>query len=520
MSTAFYWVPALADLRFVYVSMAPARDPIWKQLVGWKDMVSPHFFLYSYFPNQGVAIEHPLPGYFLLMAAIGLAMALWNWRHYGRIRRSHFLFFLTLSLISVLAMHMLSTPVWRALPFLSYLQFPWRWQGMVALGFGGLIGLTLAPAIPMAVQPQRALRVAAMAAVFVVMLLPPWPRLPLAPIALPGQDAPMRERDVNLKGLSIYEFNQGVWLRVHGGPWLWEYLPVWAVPHRADFFIPRESSPPDSGTTLPPSVFVRLGRQTPYGHELVVTSPGGLTISWHGFYFPTWKARVDGHDAVVSPTGELGLKGVQVPGGSHRVQFRWQPTRSMLLGALLTGWTLLVLAMGVLRRPRWVVHGKDLAALGLLLLLALALAWQMHAHPTAYTPKSVRVDFGGRALLVGDEVLPSALSPGEQAEVTLYWLSLRPVEKNYKVFLHLEDEHGKRYTQVDEWPWFNTSPTTRWQPGEVMADTTVLTVPAKTPPGRYHLWVGMYQVSPFANLPAKAGGRESDRYLLGTVVVK
>ncbi len=519
--TAFYWVPTLVDLRYVYASMAPAHDPIWKQLVGGKDLVSPYFFLYRYFPNQGVAIEHPLPGYFILLAALGMGVALWRWRHYGRLRKSHFLFFLTLSVASVLSMHRMSTIVWKGLPFLSYLQFPWRWQGMVALGFGGLVGLTLAPAIPKVVQPHRMFRVVVLMLLFLVMLLPPWPRLPLAPLALPGRNTPMREQDVNLKGLSAYEFNQGLWLRVHGGPWLWEYLPVWAVRHRSDFFIPREPPPsPDSGPAIPASVSVRLGRQTPYSHEMTVDSPNGLSLSWHGFYFPAWKARIDGHDAAVSPMGELGLMGVDVPAGSHRVSFRWHPTRSMQFGAVISGWTLLLLAVWVLRKPRWPVHGKDVAGLGVLVMLLLALAWQMHAHPAAYTPKSVHVDFGGKVLLAGDEILPESVSPGGQTEVTLYWVALRFMDRNYKVFLHLEDEGGRRYAQVDEWPWFDTSPTTRWQPGEVMADTHVLSIPANVPPGRYLLWTGLYQVSPFADLPARTGGKESNRFLLGELVVR
>ncbi len=58
-------------------------------------------------------------------------------------------------------------------------------------------------------------------------------------------------------------------------------------------------------------------------------------------YFPGWNAAVDGKAVPIHRVDYL-LRGVQVPAGSHRVEFRYQPT-SWRIGWIISGVTLLVL---------------------------------------------------------------------------------------------------------------------------------------------------------------------------------
>ena len=59
-----------------------------------------------------------------------------------------------------------------------------------------------------------------------------------------------------------------------------------------------------------------------------------LTDSW----FPGWKATVDGHDVPIERVDYL-IRGVPVPAGAHRVEFRYQPA------SWRAGWILSLLAL-------------------------------------------------------------------------------------------------------------------------------------------------------------------------------
>ena len=72
-------------------------------------------------------------------------------------------------------------------------------------------------------------------------------------------------------------------------------------------------------------------------------APAILVLS-EGWY-PGWRATVDGKDAPLY-RAQVTLRGVAVPAGEHEVVFRFQP-RSLRVGGLITGASLLALAAGV-----------------------------------------------------------------------------------------------------------------------------------------------------------------------------
>jgi len=55
-------------------------------------------------------------------------------------------------------------------------------------------------------------------------------------------------------------------------------------------------------------------------------------------HYPGWKARVDGRDAPLERVDYL-LRGVVVPAGTHRVEFRYEPT------SWRAGWIISVLGL-------------------------------------------------------------------------------------------------------------------------------------------------------------------------------
>jgi mannosyltransferase len=122
----------------------------------------------------------------------------------------------------------------------------------------------------------------------------------------------------------------------------------------------------------------------------------------------------------------------------------------------------------------------------------------------AATEMVVRADvpFGEAITLEGYTLGPTTLSPGEIAQVTLFWQTAVSLSQRYKVFLHLVGADGRPVAQRDSEPGGNLKPTTIWPPGETISDNHGLLIPADLPPGDYTLLLGLYDLAdPAARLP-------------------
>jgi hypothetical protein len=95
--------------------------------------------------------------------------------------------------------------------------------------------------------------------------------------------------------------------------------------------------------------------------------------------------------------------------------------------------------------------------------------------------------------------------PGEELLVALEWESLRSVDKNYQVFVHLLNERGERLAQRDGQPVLWLRPTSTWQPGERIWDRYGLLLPIDLPTGRYRLSVGLYDPDTGERQPVSVG---------------
>ncbi|MCL4459168.1 MAG: glycosyltransferase family 39 protein [Chloroflexi bacterium] len=102
------------------------------------------------------------------------------------------------------------------------------------------------------------------------------------------------------------------------------------------------------------------------------------------------------------------------------------------------------------------------------------------------------VDLEGKVRLVGYDLDPVELTPGQGLRLILYWQSQQKMSANYTVFTHLLDADGRLISQQDNQPLNGTYPTSLWDEGEFVRDEYQLVIPANTPPGLYHIEVGMY----------------------------
>ncbi len=90
---------------------------------------------------------------------------------------------------------------------------------------------------------------------------------------------------------------------------------------------------------------------------------------------------------------------------------------------------------------------------------------------------------------------------GDTLSLTLYWQALAPIPEDYQVFVHLVDEQNHLVAGFDKAPLDGWWPTHQWEPGQWVADTYPLPLPADLRPGRYQLRVGLYRLSDLARLP-------------------
>jgi len=121
----------------------------------------------------------------------------------------------------------------------------------------------------------------------------------------------------------------------------------------------------------------------------------------------------------------------------------------------------------------------------------------LRPRPGPY-PNPVSYRFGDRIELVGYEMAPRRVRPGEAVVLTLYWKSLGPTEHDYTVFTHILEPPQTIWGQEDRPP---TPPTSQWQAGEVYRETYTLRVKPETPPGFYEVEIGLYRTGERLRLP-------------------
>ncbi|MBI4770591.1 MAG: glycosyltransferase family 39 protein, partial [Chloroflexi bacterium] len=128
------------------------------------------------------------------------------------------------------------------------------------------------------------------------------------------------------------------------------------------------------------------------------------------------------------------------------------------------------------------------------------------SQPPAAAP-TTRLDStleGGLALSGFD--LPSTVTAGQPATLTLYWQTANALSADYTVFIHVLDSAGQPAAQADGPPLDGDWPTSVWLPNRAVVDSHTFTIPM---PGRYTLRVGLYDPATVIPLMAfRADGTE------------
>jgi len=152
------------------------------------------------------------------------------------------------------------------------------------------------------------------------------------------------------------------------------------------------------------------------------------------------------------------------------------------------------------------VNGLPLAAVGQVMVTE-----RPHATVTVTFAHPQAVSFVGGIQLLGYDLSPTPVRPGQPLRLRLVWRADKPQATSYTVFTHLLDAHEKIWAQHDGLPVDATRPTTTWEPGEVIADSHTLPVQPDAAPGTYRVEIGLYDAQTGVRLRTTDG---ADRVLL------
>jgi hypothetical protein len=504
--TAFYWLPVLTETRYVGLAANLGSQGYQRHLASLLDFISLSP-IFRYLPDLGGGVDNPFYPLGLIYALLILAAAgVLVWLLKGPTREMgskvrtdsrrtlwHVTFFLGVTLASIFMMLSCSLPVWRlAQPILASLQYPWRFMALTSLGVAMLTGCLFLPLGEVAGGKQgwrTWLRYGLGLGLLLLLMVYALADLPTRPL-------PLEEEQVTVKRM----WEEDLAARQIGATWTAEYVPIWVEADRSVVGLPPPDLVPFAPKDLSPEQIpeVELGWQGLVSSEMRVNSAQRFALRFHTFYFPGWRAYVDGQEVEVYPSGDLALLTVDVPAGEHAVVVSFRDTAPRLAGNVVS----LLVAFGLIGFAifKWRIKAIIVVAVGGLLVGALV-AWHIRPFSFSTTPQGKEVNLEDQVQLVGHSLDQEAYHPGDTIHVTLYWLALQEMSQNYKVFVHFMDQGtSTMWAQHDGDPVEGFTPTTRWLAGELVVDHHALYIPPEAPPGRYKLFTGMYEFETMRNL--------------------
>jgi 4-amino-4-deoxy-L-arabinose transferase-like glycosyltransferase len=145
---------------------------------------------------------------------------------------------------------------------------------------------------------------------------------------------------------------------------------------------------------------------------------------------------------------------------------------------------------------------------------------QIDPRPGEY-PNSLRVNFGNQVELLGYQMSPRSILPGEAITVTLMWRATAPFTEDYSVFLNALRPNQRISAQDSSKPLRDTFSTKNWPVGQVITDVRVLQFPPHANPGELDVEVGWFlpKVGRL-NVLAEDGHEVGSRQLLSKIRIR
>ncbi|NLE43103.1 MAG: hypothetical protein GX620_00150 [Chloroflexi bacterium] len=503
--SAFFWFPALLEISQVELNVTgPGHFDFREHFLSLTDL-----FGHSRIMDLGASAPR---------FVYNLGLAQWTLGVMGvsvaaRKRHRSELTFLTCAAGALIILMLpISTPIWEAIKPMAYLQFPWRLLApanlmLAILGAAGVWSLT---------HGRERSGDAILACALTITLV----------LALPVMYPPMWKADFGgTEPADIIAWERQSYAL--GTTSTGDFVPTGAarVRMRAQESLIASYSAPGpvdkvNRASLPNGASVDIIEHGPLHDRFLVTTTERFVLRLFTFYFPGWRAYVDGETEEIEIAHPEGFITVWVPEGQHDVVVRFEdtPVRRVgwgmtALGSVLLG---LICARAITRQGR---HGAQVDAgdavlsersrtvlilAGIGLAFALVKAWFIDPNDDwlRYTSPpgeawaaqhSLNVNFSDQIALLGYDLPRTRVRSGDSLPVSLYWQAIGAVGANYQSFVHIANPLHIIWGQEDH---LNPGglPTRRWVNHKYVVDSFRVTVQPGTPPGQYHLNVGLYSM--------------------------
>jgi len=118
-----------------------------------------------------------------------------------------------------------------------------------------------------------------------------------------------------------------------------------------------------------------------------------------------------------------------------------------------------------------------------------ALLQPAYAYPAPLTANDVQnlahrvdINYDNKMRLLGYDIVPDRVHPGDWATLTLYWQSLAAMEEDYSVGIHVVDSAGRMISARDSYPGHGLLPTRLWRAGQFLRDSYWLPISGDASP--------------------------------------
>jgi hypothetical protein len=306
--SAFYLVPAWREQRWIDVAAIISGDgnPERNFLFSVNNLRG---FLGFNWLVSAVAV------YLMLMTAIAIVC---EWRQ-RRARADFFWTMTMLAIVSSLLMFPVSKLLWRYLPTLAFLQFPWRWLIVLSMCWAALVAAAIAsrPKLFWVVVPLVC------AAALVLSLKVGWG----------GHDV----------SVVAQKFASGA-----GYFSTTNFTPAGANRFTLDENAPRLQRVDEKGELIAlKDVTVQISEWSAQRKHFSVQAKEEITLAVKLLNYPAWEVSIDGRPTTVESLKNNGQILINLPEGEYGIDLRFRRTRDRTIGGLISaGSVILFLIVG------------------------------------------------------------------------------------------------------------------------------------------------------------------------------
>ncbi|MEE8390650.1 MAG: hypothetical protein V3S14_07640, partial [Anaerolineae bacterium] len=515
--SAFFWLPFLFERDAIKLQViGPGHFDFHEHFLSWSELFAPSqvFDLGATAPHYHFNLG--LAQWLLALPALGALVYLLKVQktcnQVSPLSRSYafLLYFILVGAGLIFLMTPVSTLIWERVPGMPFFQFPWRLMGPANLM------LAVCAAGSVALLPARRWREPVVAMVLGAILLLALPVL-YPPSWLPdfGGTLPQDIIEWERHSLAVGTTSTGDFLPVEAA-----LAPIRPMPSLVESY--TQPGPVDrvNRVVLPEGARLEIVEHGPLYDRFDISTPKQFVLRLYTFYFPGWRAYVDGDEVEIKVAGPEGFITLWVPQGEHEVLVRFEDTPPRTAGWIISAAGLVMLGVAALlirsfhdfHSPHFSLRSLLWPGGALLLFVALKAGvidprddWLRYTSPPGQAwaaQHEQRVNFGGQIELLGYDLPRPRVRSGESFPVVLYWHALVPLDVNYQSFVHLGRPLHILWGQEDH---LNPAglPTKRWPLDKYVWDEYDVRVLPGTPPGEYMLNVGLY---------SRAGGYRLQRH--------